>query len=61
MSFTNFIVARKMALLSWPFMESFPYKYNFSSSDRWFKLFLIRNGITSVASDSILIAWKGLG
>ena len=40
-------------------MELCPYKYNFSSFDRWFKLFLIKIGITSVASDALLIAWKG--
>ena len=33
-SFMNFIVATRMALLSLSLMESFPYKYNFSSSDR---------------------------
>ena len=58
-SFMNFMVARRMTLLSWSFMESFPYKYNFSLLDRWFKLFLIKIGITSVASNVLLFAWNG--
>ena len=33
-SFMYFIVARRMVLLSLSVMESFPYKYNFSSPDR---------------------------
>ena len=31
--FMNFIVARRIVLLSVSLMESFPYKYNLSSSD----------------------------
>ena len=55
----NFIVARRMDLLSWSFIKPFPYKYKFSSSERWFKLFRINIGITSVASNTLLVAWKG--
>ena len=43
------MVARRMALLSLSFIESFPYKYNLSSSDRCVRLFLIKIGITLVA------------
>ena len=55
-AFMNLMVARRMALLSWSLIDSSPYKYSFSSSDRLFKLFLIKIGITSVASNALLLA-----